>query len=235
MNPLPSPLPLPGGPHRAFLRAAGLAVVVLLAARAEASAQVLSFELRGGIAYSTALVDDRVASGELLDSLLGRTANPERAVGPVTLRPAAAPVVVLAAVAPVSADLSVEAEAGWTFARLRAEDGMRNWDVHDLGIGHAVLGLRVRARETSYVRGGLGLIRYSAESEGVFGDGADHSAVAQLGVGISRGFDRFRVSVDLSGQGHRFGTAPFREIGGQDGTVYRGMLQVGVAFSGGTP
>ncbi|HUH12960.1 MAG TPA: hypothetical protein VMK65_07605 [Longimicrobiales bacterium] len=221
---------------RALAVLAGTLGLVSLAAPAagQQAESGLEIELRGGLVISTALVEDELASPGLLRFLLGGTAMPDRGAGPVRLAAAPAPMLALAARSPLAPGVWAEVEGGWSFARLEADDGVATWEMDRLGILHVALGARYFPQEVYYLRGGVGLIRYDADGQGLFREGSELTPHLQAGLGTTRGFDRFRISVDLSGQAHRFGTVAMREMGGQDGTVYRGMLQVGVAFGGRT-
>lgn len=210
----------------------GAMLTATLPAAAQQPASGLEVELRGGLVISSPLVEDQLAHPELLRLLLGGTAAPDRSAGPVRLAPAPAPILALAARSRVAPGVWGEVEGGWSFAQLEADDGVATWQMDRLGILHVAIGARYFPWHVYYVRGALGLIRYSVEGEGLFREGPELTPHLQAGLGTTRGFDRFRISVDVSGQAHRFGTVALREMRGQDGTVYRGMLQVGVAFGG---
>lgn len=220
-------------------RAGALCAAALLSGAASVAAQEspegLSFEIRGGLAFSTVLAEDAVADASMMRLLLSETALPERSSGPVRLMVPPAPMVAVGASTPLGPGWRGELEAGWTFAGLEAEDGNSTWRLERMNVVHAALGARFYPRELYYLRGGVGLIRYSGEGYGIFRDGAELTPMLHTGIGTERAFDRFSIAVELAGQAHRFGTVPIREARGRDGTIYRGVLQVSVGFGrGGT-
>lgn len=219
--------------------AAALALASLLAPGGPVGGQEagggLSVQVRGGLAFSTALAEDAVAAPSMMRELLAGTALPERLAGPVRLALPPAPMVAVAVSTRLAPRWTGEVEGAWTFARLQADDGLSTWEMERMDVAHAALGARFYPRDLYYLRGGLGVIRYSGEGYGIFREGAELSQMLQAGLGTERAFERFRIAVDVTGQAHRFSTVPLREAGGQDGTVYRGVLQVGVGFGGGSP
>ncbi|MBI4543949.1 MAG: hypothetical protein HY703_01990, partial [Gemmatimonadetes bacterium] len=172
---------------------------------------------------------------EVLDTLVPGARGAPLEAEPVSATPGLAPLLVLAARTQVAPALGVEAAAGWTFAQLRAREGSTDRDVQDLGVVHAVLGLRYHLHPRIYLRGGLGGIRYLAEREGLFREGSEVKAVLEVAGGARWRVAGLRLAVEAMAQAHSFGTVAQRRARGLDGTVYRGAVQVGVAFGGDWP
>lgn len=201
-----------------------LLVMLIIGFPAAASAQSLIFEPRVGVVFSGPLVED---------SLILPIGDDDRErSAPVRAVPDPAPLVALELRAPAGRSVEMRAEAGLTFARLRGEDEAAEWDVQDLRVAHAVLGARYEPAGPVHVQGGLGGIRYSSSASGIFSEGAELKALLQAGAGATLPVGGHAVTVDASGQWHRFSTFAMRREGGIEGVVWRAVLQIGVIFGG---
>lgn len=205
--------------HR--MSAALLAGGAALLWAAPAAAQAAGVELRLGVAGSTALVRDAVATS---------TPDSPRGVEPVTARPSLAPVVAVRFLTPLRRALELELAAGWTFARLEAHETEASYRVQRLGIGQGTVGVRYAPTTRYYLRGAFGAIRYGPGEAGVLADGAVIEPMLEAGAGVARRVGAGLLSLELSGQAHPFNTGALQRAGGGQGFVYRVALTVGVAL-----
>lgn len=197
-----------------------LALLVLMPAEARGQ---WAFEVRAGVAGSSPLLEDQVASPRLAQELEGRFE------GEVRARAAVAPTVSLAARTGLNPRFAAELEVGWTASTLQAEDAAGTRDLQDLGVGHATLGVRTVLGPRLTGRVGFGAIRYFADEEGIFAEGSDLSPVLEAGVAAEVWRD---LSVRVLGQAHRFSNPFIRVLNGQDGSVFRWAVQAGWTFGG---
>jgi hypothetical protein len=191
----------------------------VLVAAAPARAQAGSIEVRAGVVASTPLVEDLVAP----------TAAPVR----VAIAPS--PLLVGAFVQPLKKGGQFEAELGWTFGSLEADDapdgGGREIDA--LGVGHASVAYRHRFTPMLHARAGVGALSYRTSGDGIFEGEPAMRPFVMAGGGAAFSLARVRLSVDVFAQAHKFGTSGIRAAGGTDGSVARYGATLGVAFGGG--
>ena len=203
-------------------KAGRLALLWALAVPSAAAAQ-WEFDVRAGIAGSSVLLEDLVATPRVAEALGARFE------GAVRARPAAGPAVTFAARTGLNRRFSAELSAGWTATSLQAEDATGTRDLQDIGVGHATLGIRTALGGRVSGNAGFGAIRYFADEEGVFAEGSDLSPLLEAGVAVAvwRG-----LSVRASGQAHRFNSHVIRVLGGKEGSVFRWSVQAGWTFGG---
>ena len=184
------------------------------------------FDAKLGVALSSRLVRDAVASKVVGDSIPVDFASPVD----VKLRPS--PVITLSAGFPLSGRSAVEASASYGLGRIFATDGAAEWDVQDAGLATAIVGLRQTVKPWLDLHGGVGATKFFSESRGLFSAGSDVQPIFE--VGASTQFDLpVRVLLDARLQAHTFGTEALRQDGASDGRVMRLVIQGGVRAGGG--
>lgn len=183
------------------------------------------FDAKLGIVFSSRLVQDAVASNAI------GTRIPVGFSSPVDVRLQPAPVITLSAGYPLRGRSAVEVSASYGLGGIVAQDGESEWDVQDVGLATAVVGLRQGVRPWLDLHGGFGVTKYVSESRGIFSAGSDIQPVAE--VGASTRFD-LPVPVLLEGrlQAHTFGTEALRRDGASNGRVLRLVIQGGVRAGG---
>ncbi len=184
-------------------------------------AQEILLELRAGVAGSTAIVEDLIASPQLVQRLGGAFEGDVKAV------PSPGPVLAVAVMTAMRERMAFELSAGWTFTTLRAATDGSSRKVHDLGVGHAILGVRYAVNEWWRLTGGFGAVRYFAD-EGLFAEGNALQPIVELGNAVTTPWLGRRLTLRAAGQIHRFGTPVIRSAGGEDGTVMRALIQAAV-------
>lgn len=211
-----------GGRYGICVRAVAGALLWGATLPAAAAAQ-WEFDVRAGVAGSSVLLEDLVATPRVAETLGARFE------GGVRARPAPGPAVTFAARTGLNRRFSAELSAGWTATSLQAEDATGTRDLQDIGVGHATLGIRTALGGRVSGSAGFGAIRYFAEEEGVFAEGSDLSPLLEAGAAVAlwRG-----LSVRAAGQAHRFNSPVIRVLGGKQGSVFRWMVQAGWTFGG---
>jgi len=195
-------------------------MVALLAAAGEAAAQGWTWGVRGGVVWSTPLVEDQVA--------------PPAATSPVKIRVPPGPTLALDLGREIRPGVDLALNVGWATSSQQIEgDGARR--LGGLDIAHATIGLRARAADRVRVHGGAGVNQYIAGRSGIFRDGSSPGALLEAGVDVAWGAGRGSIVLGLAGQAHRFGTPALRAEGGVDGTVYRFSVTAGYRFGGAGP
>jgi hypothetical protein len=201
---------------------AGLAVPgPAVAQGGERTAARRGIEVRLAVLGSTPLVRDEI----------GRVnqAGPAPAEA-VEAGPGIAPAAGIALFTELSPGVELEVSGGWAFARLVVrEDGERR-RASSMGIGQLLLALRHDVGGNR-VRGGIGAIRYASASR-LLGESATRPIpLIEAGAGRVVRIGSRRVSIDVVGQAHGFGTPPVRDAGGSDGTVLRFGVQAGLQLA----
>ena len=208
---------------RLLATAAASSFFILLLAPPPAAVAQWQVEVRAGVAGSSTLLEDLVATPRVAETL------GDRFEGAVRARPAPGPMFTVAAATILNPRFAAELTVGWTATRLRATDATGTRELQDLGAGHATLG--VRTALTPRVSGsvGFGALRYFAEEEGLFADGSDLAPLVEVGAAANVWR---RLSLRAGGQMHRFSSPVIRVLSGQEGTVFRWSVQAGWAFGG---
>jgi hypothetical protein len=197
-------------------------LILLLLAPGAARAQ-WEFDVRAGVAGSSALLEDQVASPRLAQQLGGSFE------GEVRARAALGPMVTAAARTGLNPRFAAELNVGWTASTLQAEDAAGTRDLQGLGVGHATLGVRTLFGPRISGNVGFGAIRYFADEEGIFAEGSDLSPLLEAGATVTV----WRaVTVRVTGQAHTFSNPFIRVLNGQDGSVFRWAVQAGWTFGG---
>jgi hypothetical protein len=199
-----------------------LCLTLVLALPSAAAAQ-WQLEVRAGLTGSSVLLEDLVATPRVAQTLGSRFQ------GAVRARPAPGPTLAVAARAGLNPRFAAELSAGWTGTTLRATDAGGTRDLHDLGAGHATVGVRAALGRRITGRAAFGAIRYFADAEGLFADGSDLAPLLEIGAALTvwRG-----LALHAGAQAHRFNSPVIRLIGGQEGSVFRWSLQAGWTFGG---
>jgi len=191
------------------------------------AAQRLRLDLRVAVLSSSTLVEDLLATPSLKARLGAGLGNAPGA------RAALAPELSLGGSVPLNAKVRLSALAGWQPTRLRAEDSSGARDVQDLSLLHALLELEFALSAPVFLSGGVGMLGYRSEQEGLFAEGADLAPLLRLGFGARWALAGQSVAVRAIGDMHRFGTPLLRSAGGSGGGVFRYGVQVGVVPGGG--
>lgn len=222
----PSRLFLYVGAGRAV--AGAVAGLLLVAGTAPVQAQGIRVEVRAGVAASTALVRDAIATGSVADSVL----PPGKTVQAASVSVAPSPVVTVAFVQESAGRLGLEAELGWTFGRLHVAGGAGGYRLGTVGIGQAAVAARWQLPKRSYARAGAGVLGYGGWSAGVFRGDRRLEPMAEVGAGSRLPVAGSRVTIGLTLQAHPFRTAGLADAGEQSGGVLRGLLQAGIVLGG---
>ncbi len=206
-----------------FARAGVIAAVLIGTAQLPARAQRLVVEVRAGLAASTALAEDAVANPGLR-AQLGASFN-----GPVRAVPAPGPALVVAAIGRLRARTRVELAAGWTFTRLDADNGTDKRDIQDIGVGHAMLGIRYLVTGRLDAGCGFGAAHYAAEDRGLFTGGTAYTPLLECGAGPATAGTGRRLVLRASAQAQRFRTGVLSDAASRTGTVLRFVITAGIA------
>lgn len=196
------------------------ALALALLAPGEAAAQRWTWSARGGVVWSTPLVEDHVAPVP---------------AEPVVLRLAPAPALAFDIAAGLRPGVAIVASAGWARSSQRV-GGAEARRLGSVDVAHATVGLRTRVADRLHVRAGAGAVHYLAGRSGIFRDGSGPAALLDVAVEAAWRAGPGNVVLELAGQAHRFGTRALRAEGGVDGTVYRVAATGGFRFgSAGAP
>lgn len=183
-----------------------------------------SVQIRLGAFAATPLVKDEVSSFAVDSAIVGR-----RSQG-ITIRQGISPIATIAGRFPMRARTQLEVNGSVARSKLDGDDGLESWDAGDVTVANAVVGFGYFYRSLFAIRGGVGFTKLFAPARGIFSEG--NSIKPLLEAGISRGFDvgGRTVDLDLRAQSHGFGTATFRDNGGNTGNVTRVVVQLGTTL-----
>ena len=203
---------------RSLATAVASSFFILLSGFVQPAASQWTFEVRAGVAGSSTLVEDRVATPRVAQALAGAFTGSARAV------PSPGPAVGFAARTAIGARTTAGVTADWTFTTVQATDGAGTRDLQNAGVAHAALEVRFAPAARVFGAVAFGGIRYFTEEAGAFAGGTDLSPLLQASAGarVWRG-----LALTTTGQIHRFGTPTIRTLGGQEGSVFRWLVQAG--------
>jgi hypothetical protein len=207
---------------RSLLATAAPFFCIYLMVPAVVGAQRVDMYARVGVAGSSALVTDEVATAQV-QQLLGSPVDDEvRAV------PAIGPVLAAGARVAFWPRVTLGLDGSWSPTQLEAEDGAGRRPVQDMSVLQATVSANWALRPNVELGAGAGLIWYRSEDRGLFADGSDASPGAEVSAAWTPGVWDGRLALVGAAQTHRFGTPALRAVGGQDGSVTRVSLSVRV-------
>jgi len=190
-------------------------VVSLLVCARDVSAQRVQLVLRGGVAMSSTLVQERIGTpgleqviGAQMDDLVSAIPTPAASVG-VGARVAFWPRTLL--------------ETGIEYARggVNAKEDGGTRRIQDLGVLQAQLGVSWYARPGIELGANAALLRYDTEEQGIFAGGAGMSGAIGGRAAWTPPVLSGRIAIEANAQGHRFGTPAIQRSGGIDANVLR--------------
>jgi hypothetical protein len=189
----------------------------LLAAQG-AAAQRVDIFVRAGVAGSTALVKDQVATAQMAQ-LLGSPVDEE-------VRAVPAPGLVLGGGVRVAfwPRVRLGADVSWTATELEAHDDAGTRPIQDLGVLQAMVAAHWALRPAVELGAGAGLTWYRSDERGLFAGGSDASPVVEASAAWTPALWHGRVASVGTAQTHGSGTPALRSAGGQDGSVTRWSL-----------
>lgn len=146
----------------------------------------------------------------------------------VTIRQNVAPLLGLGVRRRLGNRMEIEVEGGWTFAAMKADDGVQSWTLQDLGIGQASLSLLRPLGMATRLRAGVGTVHYSSDGKWPMEEKSATKPSLVLGIGQEVKIARLPIAIELVGQAHSF-DAPAQ---GARGTVFRASVQGTVDVGG---
>ncbi len=183
----------------------------------QTSSRQIGWQVRVGAAAFSPLVDDKVRSRAVADSI-DATASET-----VTVRQQIAPAIAIAALFPLRARTELEVSAGFATSALRGQDDFESWDVATVSLANAVIGVSYAYRPSIIVHGGVGFTRLFGNGEGMFAKGNSIKPLVEAGASAMLPFNpAFQVDARL--QTHRFATASLRDEDAEEGSVFRILL-----------
>ena len=190
------------------------------------AAQQPRLDVRAGVLGSSTLVEDVLATPALKVRFSGLGGSP-------SARAAPSPEFSVGASLPLRSRARLTALLGWQPTTLRAEDAAGTRDVQDLSLLSGMLEVELAGRGPLVIAGGVGVLGYRSDGEGLFAEGSDLAPLLRVGVGGRWAVAGQSVLVRAVGDVHRFGTPLLRSAGGSGGGVFRYGLQIGVVPGGG--
>jgi hypothetical protein len=187
-------------------------------------ARTTSVQVRLGAFMATTLIDDAVSSRALDDSIPGVRSNS------IQLKQKPGPIGTVALRVPLRATTQLEVSASAARSLVRGDDELESWDVANVTIGNFVIGFGYLYRNTVAMHAGVGLTRLFAEERALFSKGNSIKPLVEAGLSSSLGVAGVPIDLDLRVQSHSYGTAALRDSGGADGSVMRGVLQIGTTL-----
>jgi hypothetical protein len=193
--------------------------IAVLALSQRAAAQ--SVEVRLGALYATPLIKDAVSSRAVNDSIPG-----PRSSG-IQLQQKIAPVATVALHLPTRGKSDIEVSAAVAHSMLEGDDGMEKWDVAGVTTGNLVVSLGYRSSQLITLHAGVGVTKLFAKQTALFTSGNSIKPLAEFGVSAGKRIANRELHLDARVQTHAFGTATMRDNNLSDGSVLRGIVQVG--------
>jgi len=180
-----------------------------------------SIELRLGAAYATPLIKDAVSSRAVNDSIPGLRSSA------IQLQQKIGPIATVALHLPSRGKSDIEISGSVGHAMLEGDDGLQTWNVVGVTTGSLVVSLGYRYSGLLTLHAGLGATRLFAEQTALFTAGNSIRPLAEIGVSAGKRLGGFPLYLDARLQTHSFGTATMHDNNLSDGSVIRGVLQLG--------
>jgi len=186
-----------------------------------APAAAQHFEARLGVMVSSVLVRDEAATAGLARAL-GATV-----LGPTDLKLVPAPAASALMVANLGARTQVEVSGTFALSKLRASNEEADWDVQDVSVATATVGVRYKRWSRVALTAGAGATHFFTDDAGIFSEGNSLMPLVEIGAltNIPVGTLPLHASVRL--QSHTFGTPALRREAAGEGKPVRLLVQVG--------
>jgi hypothetical protein len=197
-------------------------VAFLLGSSDTASAQQTSsrkvgWQVRVGAAAFSPLVDDKVRSRAVADSI------DVDASETVSVRQQIAPAITIAGLLPLRARTELEVSAGFAMSSAKGEDDFESWDVATVSVANVLLGFSYAYRPNIIAHGGAGFTRLFGGEDGMFAEGNSIKPLLEAGASVVMPFNS-AVQIDARVQTHRFATQSLRNEDAEEGSVFRVLL-----------
>ena len=183
----------------------------------QTSPRKIGWQVRVGAAAFSPLVDDKVRSRAVADSI------DVDASETVTVRQQIAPAIAVAALLPLRERTELEISAGFATSAAKGEDDFESWDVATVSVANLLLGLSYAYRPTINAHGGVGFTRLYGGGDGMFAEGNSIKPLVEVGASVVMPFNP-AVQIDARLQTHRFATQSLRDEDAEEGSVFRVLL-----------
>jgi hypothetical protein len=179
------------------------------------------FEARLGVMVSSVLVRDEAATAGLARALGANV------VGPTDLKLAPAPAASALMVGRLGTRTQVEVGGTFALSKLRASNEESDWEVQDVSVATATVGVRYQRWSSVALTAGAGATHFFSDDAGIFSEGNSLMPLVEIGAlaNIPVGAVPLHGVVRL--QSHNFGTPALRREGAGEGKPVRLLVQVG--------
>ena len=170
---------------------------------------------------SSVLVRDEAATAGLARAL-GATV-----LGPTDLKLAPAPAASAVMVGNLGTRTQVEVNGTFALSKLRASNEEADWEVQDVSVATATVGVRYQRWSRIALTAGAGATHFFTDDAGIFSEGNGLMPLVEVGAlaKIPAGAVPLLAAVRL--QSHTFGTPALRREAASEGKPVRLLVQVG--------
>ncbi|HEX6067028.1 MAG TPA: hypothetical protein VFZ04_22485, partial [Longimicrobiales bacterium] len=177
----------------------------------------IGWQIRVGAAAFSPLVDDKVRSRAVADSIDADASET------VTVRQQIGPAVAVAALLPLRGRTELEFSAGFATSSAQGEDDFETWDVATVSLANVLLGISYAYRPNIIAHGGVGFTKLFGSDEGMFAEGNAIKPLLEAGASVIMPFNS-AIQLDARLQTHRFATQSLRDEDAEEGSVFRVIL-----------
>ena len=200
-----------------FALAIGLFASAKTATAQQIPTRKIGWQIRVGAAAFSPLVDDKVRSRAVADSIDADASET------VSVRQQIAPAITIAALLPLRDRTELEFSAGFATSTAQGEDDFESWDVATVSVANLLLGIAYAYRPNIIAHGGVGFTRLFGSDEGMFAEGNSIKPLLEAGASVIMPFNS-AVALDARLQTHRFATQSMRDEDAEEGSVFRVVL-----------
>lgn len=180
----------------------------------ETTPRKAGIQIRVGAMAFSPLVEDRVRSRAVADSIDADQSTQ------LSVRQQIAPTIALAVLLPLRGRTELEGSVSFATSSLQGEDDFGSWDVGNVAVANAVIGVAYAYRPRILLHGGAGMTRLFAEDEGLFSKGNNIRPLVEAGVSWVTPMNS-GLQLDARVQTHTFATAALRDEDAEEGSVFR--------------
>jgi hypothetical protein len=179
------------------------------------------FEARLGVMVSSVLVHDEAATAGLARAL-GATV-----LGPTDIKLAPAPAASAVMVSNLGARTQVEVNGTFALSKLRASNEEADWEVQDVSVASATVGVRYKRWSRVALTAGAGATHFFTDDTGIFSEGNSLMPLVEIGAFANVPVGTVPLHAIVKLQSHTFGTPALRREGAGEGKPVRLLVQVG--------
>ncbi|HEY0304445.1 MAG TPA: hypothetical protein VGC44_05715 [Longimicrobiales bacterium] len=183
----------------------------------QTSPRKIGWQVRVGAAAFSPLVDDKVRSRAVADSIDADASET------VSVRQQIAPAIAVAGLFPLRDRTDLEVSAAVATSTAKGEDDFESWDVATVTVANVLLGISYDYRPNIAAHGGVGFTRLFGGGDGMFAEGNSIKPLIELGASVVMPFNP-AARLDARVQTHRFATQSLRDEDAEEGSVFRVLL-----------